>query len=116
MTDAPELLPCPFCGGEAHVYTTYPNNDDTKVQIQCAGCIAEIALCLSWTAGNDEKVAAMRRVVFLWNTRPDHLQAMVAAERARCVDLVNFAFSPYGTKGERLLCDNIIAAIQEGLK
>ena len=39
-----------------------------------------------------------------------------AAERARCIDLVNFALNPYGTKGERRLCDNIITAIQEQLK
>ena len=46
----------------------------------------------------------------------EYLQAMVAAERARCVALVNFAFNAHGTKGERSLCDNIIAAIQEQLK
>jgi Restriction alleviation protein Lar len=39
MTDAPEILPCPFCGGAASVWTTSAYSCDSSDHVLgCAGC------------------------------------------------------------------------------
>ena len=55
--DMPELKPCPFCGGEAEVYT---DEDDTQewFYVRCSDCWAQ-------TDGNDTEIGA----IDAWNQR-----------------------------------------------
>ena len=78
MTDTPELLPCPFCGGTPGLIYYRP----TKLfqSITCYSCGYEIT---------DTTAEA-------WNTRPntvtlDHANAMVAGAYDHCARLVSFA-------------------------
>ena len=70
MIDAPELKPCPFCGGDA-VYTYHnggwPNSCDS---VQCADW-----KCPSRSGGRPSKNTAAE----LWNTRADLLPTLSAA-------------------------------------
>lgn len=54
MTNAKELLPCPFCGGEARHYAPGP----TDHHIECRSCSADVSGYM------EEAVAAEA-----WNTR-----------------------------------------------
>lgn len=73
MTDdlKEQLLPCPYCAGEAHIYTT-SQDSDTSVTAQCKECGAEMNFWLPWTAGDGQKAQAWQDVMNRWNTRaPD---------------------------------------------
>ena len=88
MTDdlKEQLLPCPYCAGEAHIYTT-SQDSDTSVTAQCKECGAEMNFWLPWTAGDGQKAQAWQDVMNRWNTRaPDpritDLEARLAAAEA----------------------------------
>jgi len=70
MTDdlKERLLPCPYCAGEAHIYTT-SQDSDTSVTAQCKECGAEMNFWLPWTAGDGQKAQAWQDVMNRWNTR-----------------------------------------------
>ena len=73
MTDdlKEQLLPCPYCAGEAHIYTT-SQDSDTSVTAQCKECGAEMNFWLPRTAGDGQKAQAWQDVMNRWNTRaPD---------------------------------------------
>jgi len=40
-----ELKPCPFCGGEAHIYPDDPNFAKTWFYVECIDCHANSKLC-----------------------------------------------------------------------
>ncbi len=62
---APELLPCPFCGGEAEFIRRGTPRYSTLVR--CTQCACFLESNENFDHGND------------WNTRADLAQAMVAA-------------------------------------
>jgi len=73
MTDAQELKPCPFCGGEA----TYSHDGPPANRwwtAKCTNCRAEVSLC------NCEAEAARD-----WNTRAD-LSALVTSFHSKVTD------------------------------
>ena len=82
MLAGTELKPCPFCGGEAHIYTT-SQDSDTQVQAQCKSCGAEIAFWLPWTSGAGQIASAWNDVTARWNTRTDLTTAKLAQALAR---------------------------------
>lgn len=59
MTDTPELLPCPFCGGEAFIGEPYGEG-------------RYVAECLRCTTRRDYAVSTKEQAIELWNTRADH--------------------------------------------
>ena len=59
MTDAPELKPCPFCGGKAFFVKFIPRYDDAYVR--CERCEIEGE---RFANDNEKAIAA-------WNTRAD---------------------------------------------
>jgi len=74
MTDTPELLPCPFCGGTK--LSVFPPNckeddeydpgDNAQPVVRCYTCFAEI-LGKTWDH-------SMKSAIIAWNTRakPTH--------------------------------------------
>lgn len=74
MDDKPvELLPCPFCGGEAGIRTT---SDFTEFWYVCRGCDAESG------TGETDLMAAKK-----WNTRTTDIKSAVEAEREACAQV-----------------------------
>ena len=63
-----DLLPCPFCGGEAHEFET-EHDSEHQYQVQCRGCGAEIAFWSPWTAGAGQRATAALDCVERWNRR-----------------------------------------------
>lgn len=68
MTD-PELLPCPFCGGDAAMGT-----GETYAFVNCVECLAATNHLMNCDTTRDEAIAA-------WNTRAD-LSTYAAGMRA----------------------------------
>ena len=59
MTDAPELKPCPFCGGDADLMT--PEDDNMRLATaMCMGC---------YITGPEKETEA--EAITAWNTRAD---------------------------------------------
>ncbi len=67
---APELLPCPFCGGEASA-----TNYIVEGAVRCSDCRAYV----SRTHGHDE--AGYEEAIAAWNTRADLSADLIAAAR-----------------------------------
>lgn len=60
-----ELLPCPFCGGEAELIY-YRANGKTTVSCSVGGCMANISFCPS-----------TEEAIKKWNRRADDASNMV---------------------------------------
>ena len=59
MTDAPELLPCPFCGGEAVTNIPPPRN-----RVECAGdCSATADNAVAWNTRAPSPAPDVRELV-----------------------------------------------------
>ena len=58
-----ELLPCPFCGGEAHVVDHH--NDDGSVSVGCANDTCLGFSGLGWLYGTEAEA------IEAWNTRAE---------------------------------------------
>ena len=109
--DAPELLPCPFCGGAAHVDGTSWTTRDGKDQAW-----ATCKKCGTYGPSSTNAIAA-------WNRRatPEALaadpavkalvEAAVAAERERCV-----AIAVRHWEGEPEDTIAMVAEIRVGMK
>ena len=71
MSEAPELLPCPFCGGEASA-----TNYIVEGAVRCSDCRAYVSRTHGQydEAGYEEAIAA-------WNTRADLSANLIAAAR-----------------------------------
>lgn len=63
MSEAHELKPCPFCGGEAGA-----TKDGDYHVVMCSNCMASLADRTRWTA------------VHMWNTRTDAFTPQMAAK------------------------------------
>jgi hypothetical protein len=80
MSDAPKLLPCPFCGGEAHQCVTQDegqrNDYDT---VGCDLCPAQMERLIYW---GDDDAARTKGLIAAWNTRapPTLAEAMTVPE------------------------------------
>lgn len=87
MSEDPKLLPCPFCGGGASIWTTDAYSCDSADHV--IGC----QKCDVYTpfAGVFESAVPSKVFVDTWNTRTDHCQTLiaeaVAAEREACAEL-----------------------------
>ncbi len=71
---ANDLLPCPFCGGEAETdysrgYARYPSGKPgTAVAIYCLSCAADMTLCREDHRGVDAETL-MAELIAAWNRR-----------------------------------------------
>lgn len=63
--DTPELLPCPFCGGEAEIEEISEENSHTGTAGYAAGCAN--SECLVYQTF--DKFALRKDAVKAWNTR-----------------------------------------------
>lgn len=76
MTDATELLPCPFCGGDAEI-----------VDAVEAGSQAKVVCCKKCMCSSRVVFALMDDVTFdlvsAWNARADLARPMTVAEAAK---------------------------------
>lgn len=114
MTDAPKLLPCPFCGGTK--LSVFPPNckeddeydpkDNAQPVVRCYTCFAEI---LGKTWDHD-----MKSAVTAWNTRADLIPAMLEAARREALEeaaklIDDFRRDPAHAG---LGCDAMISAIR----
>ena len=89
MTDtkAPELLPCPFCGGEAE-YISYPNIH----LVHCFSCGLEM----------DAQIETKAEAITAWNTRTDTAKDKRIAELEAEIKILNRVIADID---ERLCCD-----------
>ena len=75
MTDtATDLLPCPFCGGDAEI----TNQDDegqnnTYRVVGCVRCASEMRCLLAWTDENNDHDNFL---ISSWNTRTDSAEVI----------------------------------------
>lgn len=60
----PELKPCPFCGGEAHLFV----NDG--VRVLCPKCGATSKILVDGMAAKGVAGNATKAVIEAWNRRP----------------------------------------------
>jgi Lar family restriction alleviation protein len=69
MGESPELMPCPFCGGEASA-----TNYIVEGAVRCSDCRASVSRTHGQydEAGYEEAIAA-------WNTRADQIAAAILA-------------------------------------
>jgi len=76
MTDAPELLPCPFCGGEGEMVEAKEAGPQAYV-ICCKKCLcsSRVIFALMDAVAND--------LISAWNTRTNLIPAMLAEARAK---------------------------------
>lgn len=61
MAELAELKPCPFCGGEATLYTHSGQFNDGMFSVGCDDCHI-----------STDTYLAPRRAIELWNRRVDH--------------------------------------------
>ena len=64
MTKTPELLPCPFCGGEAEIDSVEHGdgpNRMSQTRIYCSNCYCET----DWNTGTYD----FKDAIDIWNTR-----------------------------------------------
>ena len=98
-TTTPELLPCPFCNGEACI-----NSEPNRVwrRVQCTGCETEQADSHS-----------LEEAVALWNTRAAlaGIEAAVLAERERCAALCESISAEDGIGSYRHEDDYAVGAV-----
>jgi Lar family restriction alleviation protein len=77
---APELLPCPFCGGEAHEFSSEIDGDGHFI-VQCKSCGAEMSRWVQASMSDDYRAASQLDAVTSWNTRADLAAAQIEAAR-----------------------------------
>ena len=78
MTDAPELSPCPFCGGVGSIYRDYCHDGGgIFLSVRCNGCESKSPEQY-FSHGNDCP-QTYQEARGKWNTRTDHSQALIAA-------------------------------------
>lgn len=63
-----ELLPCPFCGGEAHVFS------GDGVKVVCDTCFNQTMARTDLSYSNSGKNNALEAVIEAWNRRPTGLR------------------------------------------
>lgn len=66
MSDTRELLPCPFCGGEAKASIWEMHNEDRYGGVECIICPAEVAYRIAWMDAGDDELA---EAITSWNRR-----------------------------------------------
>jgi Restriction alleviation protein Lar len=86
-----QLLPCPFCGGEAECDSQQPyralssGRIGTRFAIYCTSCDADMGFCREDIESRDWEAAA-EQIIAAWNTRhtatADALEAMREALEA----------------------------------
>ncbi len=77
MSKTPELLPCPFCGGEANM--NRPIERVPNIQVACLNCRAGFYRTLT----NDTEMTE------LWNTRVYQPEVQTAIERDTPLKTIN---------------------------
>ena len=92
MSDAAELLPCPFCGGD---YQTWHGVRDGR-SLGCSKCGARFVKFYGKDVIEDRLAAA-------WNTRADLADVRIAQARAEALreaaDRLNLAAEQWGSRG-----------------
>ena len=69
LTERYELLPCPFCGSEAHLFV------QNGVRVICSKCGASSKILVDGRGPNGVSGNATQSVVRAWNTRTPILSA-----------------------------------------
>lgn len=94
---APDLKPCPFCGGEAYLRSDVSHSKAYFIGCSTVDCFGEI----HWGQTKNEAIAG-------WNTRADLIPAMLAeavqAEREACAEMVD-EMALAARKSYDVLCD-----------
>ena len=70
MTMSDELLPCPFCGGEAKLIDDAPNH--CRIPWFGIGCASE--RCIAFTGYGVRLFCTRTEAIAAWNRRYDHDQ------------------------------------------
>jgi len=79
MSDMPELLPCPFCGGEAHIW-----EDPSHSKAWFIGCDDDDCLgTINWAESKEVIIAA-------WNRRADTALGAEAMRRAASAEAIRY--------------------------
>jgi len=102
MTDAPDLLPCPFCGGDAEIVDAVEAGSQAKV-VCCKKCMcsSRVVFALMDDATFD--------LVSAWNARADLARPMTVAEAAKVLlDAMNGSgpFDPFMKAADAMLADS----------
>ncbi|MBL8505907.1 MAG: Lar family restriction alleviation protein [Methylobacillus glycogenes] len=101
-----ELLPCPFCGGDAELDTmqffiaTETGKSENRAAVYCtSGCTADIGLCYSDLSDYSKEDVA-HKVIDMWNTRAQAAAVPVQVEHLHEL-AIKAGFSPSwaGEKG-----------------
>lgn len=83
MTKAPELKPCPFCGGEAKAGFRTDSSGQTEAFVSCWSCLCGMTQELDWHMTPAETEKEKAEIVASWNSRADLALAAEAAALER---------------------------------
>jgi Lar family restriction alleviation protein len=72
MNKAPELKPCPFCGGKPHLVTHRTSEDSMGAYVYCKGCAAQ-------SDHFEDHFAPAKDAIAAWNSRADVARADIKA-------------------------------------
>ena len=111
MTDN-ELLPCPFCGGEAHArqalmwdedYNTVAVPGRWTVNCDTEGCMGEVGCAFFKTEG---------QAIEAWNTRAEQaVAATLGAGECECTDTLSWEGEAWSTYYEHWLsCGHVVTS------
>lgn len=95
MTDTPDLLPCPCCGGEAEVDTargfwSFPERMmRDEAAIYCLECNLEVSCTYENCTNDYMQEQVQKEIIAQWNTRTD--DPMIAAAPDMYAALVTIA-------------------------
>lgn len=113
MTSETELMPCPFCGGEAELFECEETDNEGGWVVGCKSCMASTRV--HFANGDDPRPI----VVDLWNTRavPDGF-VLVPVEPTEEMELSGHKYSTMAgllpMAKCRLIYKAMIAAAQKG--
>jgi hypothetical protein len=119
-----DLMPCPFCGGDADQDWWWNENGDGggRGKVICIDCGAEaIGADPGWHHTAAEKAASKSEAAAFWNRRAlpsvtvqAQIGAAVLAERERCVRAAVLAGERSAGMSSSYVVDGIVAAIRKG--
>lgn len=102
ISEAGELLPCPFCGEQPKVYPADPEREgDAWTAIECANCVADVPDTQSVARVTHYADSGhFERAVVAWNTRAESLSRPPRVDEAMVEEAISSTQSAVLLRGD----------------